>query len=99
MYQFPKGVDESLGLNNSLLRLQKTTEIKQAAELEPMTVKKVEQLKLVKDIDEMKSKLNEIQLKLGEVSFDFLLCFSFFFFFFCCSFYTYEYNKPTSFKL
>lgn len=64
--EFPKGVDGSLELNNGKSRLQKTDEIKQAAESEPVTVKKPEQLKLVKDIDEMKSKLNEIELKLGE---------------------------------
>lgn len=50
-------------------RLQKTAEIKQGTELEPVKLKKAEQLQLVKDIDEMKSKLHEIELKLGEVIF------------------------------
>ncbi|XP_022946280.1 vesicle-associated protein 2-2-like isoform X3 [Cucurbita moschata] len=64
--QFPDSVDESLELNNSVSRLQKSAEIKKAAELDLVTLKKAEQLKLVKDIEEMKSKLNEIELKLGE---------------------------------
>ncbi|CAK9314905.1 unnamed protein product [Citrullus colocynthis] len=64
--KFPEDVDETLELNDSMSRLQKAAEIKQAAELESVTLKKAEQLKLVKDIDEMKSKLNEIELKLGE---------------------------------
>lgn len=74
MHQFPEDVDETLELNDSMSRLQKAAEIKQAAELESVTLKKAEQLKLVKDIDEMKSKLNEIELKLGEVIFYCLLC-------------------------
>lgn len=78
-----QGVDKSQELNNSTSRLQKTAEIKQAAESELMTVKKSDRLKLVKDIDEMKSKLNEIELKLGEVGSHYLFC-SFFFFFFAC---------------
>ncbi|XP_022946279.1 vesicle-associated protein 2-2-like isoform X2 [Cucurbita moschata] len=64
--KFPDSVDESLELNNSVSRLQKSAEIKKAAELDLVTLKKAEQLKLVKDIEEMKSKLNEIELKLGE---------------------------------
>ncbi|XP_022999361.1 vesicle-associated protein 2-2-like isoform X3 [Cucurbita maxima] len=64
--QFPDSVDESLELNNSVSGLQKSAEIRKAAELDLVTLKKAEQLKLVKDIDEMKSKLNEIELKLGE---------------------------------
>ncbi|XP_022143133.1 vesicle-associated protein 2-2-like [Momordica charantia] len=64
--EYVAGVDKSQELNNSTSRLQKTAEIKQAAESELMTVKKSDRLKLVKDIDEMKSKLNEIELKLGE---------------------------------
>ncbi|XP_038890494.1 vesicle-associated protein 2-2-like [Benincasa hispida] len=64
--KFPEDVDETLELNNRMSRFQKTAEIKQAAELEPVTLKRAEQLKIVKDIDEMKSKLNEIELKLGE---------------------------------
>lgn len=76
MHQFPEDADESLELNNSMSRLQKTAEIKQGTELEPLKLKKAEQLQLVKDIDEMKSKLHEIELKLGEVIFYCLLCFS-----------------------
>ncbi|XP_023522079.1 vesicle-associated protein 2-2-like isoform X2 [Cucurbita pepo subsp. pepo] len=64
--KFPDSVDESLELNNGVSRLQKSAEIKKAAELDLVTLKKAEQLKLVKDIEEMKSKLNEIELKLGE---------------------------------
>ncbi|XP_008455518.1 vesicle-associated protein 2-2 isoform X2 [Cucumis melo] len=64
--KFPEDVDKSLELNNSMPRLQKTAEIKQGTELEPVKLKKAEQLQLVKDIDEMKSKLHEIELKLGE---------------------------------
>ena len=84
MHQFPDSVDESLELNNGVSRLQKSAEIKKAAELDLVTLKKAEQLKLVKDIEEMKSKLNEIELKLGEVSFESLLCFSCVFAAFTC---------------
>jgi hypothetical protein len=75
-YQVTKDVDESNLVNDEVLRPEKDMEFETvedaeqspAEDLGSNSIKNVEELNLIKDIEEMKSKLDGLESKLREVS-------------------------------